>query len=156
VPTGRGSRTEVAEPTSTARFTVHVDGREISVARVSAPTLAADPASLTARPVPRDPDRVIWSGKPQRGTVVLARAVDGDRTFYDWRRAALAADQRSHEGATRNVEVSILDAAGREPVLAYRLVSAWPVRWSGPALDALEASVAHEELELVYHDLQRV
>jgi phage tail-like protein len=141
-------------PSPNARFTVHIDGREVAVARVTAPTLAADPASVRAMPVPSEPDHVTWSGKPARGTVVLARAVDRDRTFYEWRRAALSADQEVHETATRHVEVSLLDAAGEEPVVTYRLVSAWPLRWSGPSLDALVPSVAHEELELVYHDLQ--
>jgi phage tail-like protein len=156
VPTDRGRLAAVGEPSSTARFTVRVDGKEIAVARVSAPSLASDRGSVTARPVPREPDRVVWSGKAERGTVVLARAVDRDRTFYEWRRAALSDDERVHLAATRNVEVSVLDAAGREPVFGYRLASAWPLRWSGPALDALLPSVAHEELELIYHDLKLV
>jgi phage tail-like protein len=156
VPTDRGRRTAAGEPSSTARFAVHVDGEEIAVAWVSAPTLAADRGSVTARPVPRDPDRVVWTGKPERGTVVLARAVDGDRTFYEWRRAALSSGREVHVAATRDVEVAVLDAAGLKPVFTYRLVSAWPLRWSGPALDALQPSVAVEELELIYHDLHLV
>lgn len=35
----------------------------------------------------------------------------------------------------------------------WRLVKAWPRRWSGPAFDARESGVAFEELELAFDDL---
>lgn len=151
--TSRNERVRVDEPSSAARFVVRIGDVEVGVARVSAPTLASDLASATVRPGTRQTGHVVWSAKPVRNTVVFARAIDGDRTFYQWRRAALSEDPRAHDTATRDVEVSVLDAAGRAPVVTYRLVGAWPLRWSGPALDALVPSVAYEELEVVYHDL---
>jgi phage tail-like protein len=153
VATSRSERSRAGEPSSTARFVVHIGEVEVAVAWVSAPMLASDLASATMRPGARQSDHVVWSAKPVRSTVVLGRAVDDDRTFYEWRRAALSEDPRGHDAATRDVEVSVLDAAGRKPTFTYRLVGAWPLRWSGPALDALAPRVAHEELEVVYHDL---
>lgn len=204
MPNGRSGRA-AQDPVSTARFVVHVDGREIAVARITAPALASNPDSLTTRtvggdqppaprpgdspppgrpspphglpphiPQPQDPptrgpqpggpqqpqpdvpQQVIWSGRPARTTVVLARAVDGDPYLFDWRRTALSDDQKVQAGATRNVEVGVLGPADTRPVFRYRLVSAWPVRWSGPALDALHPVIAEEELELVFHDLHRL
>ena len=38
-------------------------------------------------------------------------------------------------------------------VNAWRLVRAWPCRWSGPAFDALRADIAFEEIELRFDDL---
>jgi phage tail-like protein len=39
-------------------------------------------------------------------------------------------------------------------VNAWRLTRAWPVRWSGPAFDAMSGEIAWEELELAYDDLE--
>jgi hypothetical protein len=38
-------------------------------------------------------------------------------------------------------------------VNAWRLVGAWPVRWSGPAFNAMTSELAFEELELTFADL---
>jgi len=81
-------------------------------------------------------------------TVVLRRALSGSTDFYDWRRAvADGLDDR------RDVLLELLDGPGGRPVTTWRLVGAWPVRWSGPALDALVSEVACEELELAFDDL---
>ena len=36
---------------------------------------------------------------------------------------------------------------------AWRLLRAWPSRWSGPSFDALNNDIAFEELELTFDDL---
>ena len=36
---------------------------------------------------------------------------------------------------------------------SWRLVDAWPSRWSGPAFNALSGEVAIEELEVAFDDL---
>jgi phage tail-like protein len=143
-----------ATPVTGARFSVHINRRELAVARISAPTLAVDPASVTAQPVPRGAGRVNWSGELQTGSLVLARAVDGDRTLYRWQRQAVAATRSEREKATRDVVIRLLDASGRESVATFELVCAWPVRWSGPKLDGLSSELAIEELEIVYADLK--
>jgi phage tail-like protein len=144
---------DTATPVTGACFSVHIGERELAVARVSAPTLAVDRASLTARPVPADEGRVNWSGEPQTGSLVLTRAVDGDPTLYRWQRQALAATPREREMATRDVVIRLLDPSGLEPVATFELVCAWPVRWIGPKLDGLSSELAIEELEVVYADL---
>jgi tail tube protein gp19 len=81
-------------------------------------------------------------------TVVLRRALTRDRELYDWRR-------RIAEGARdrRTVTISQLEAAAGAVVNSWRLVRAWPCRWSGPAFNALESGIAYEELELAFDDL---
>lgn len=49
--------------------------------------------------------------------------------------------------------ISQLDRPGGSVVNSWRLVGAWPRRWSGPAFDALEGGLAYEELELALDDL---
>lgn len=81
-------------------------------------------------------------------TVVLKRALTSSTELYDWRRRIAAGkDDR------RDVIIRQLSAPGGKVVHAWRLVRAWPCRWSGPAFDAMSNAVAFEELELSFDDL---
>jgi len=153
-----------AGPVAACDFTVTIGDREVAVARLSPASLAADPDTVVATPVPPkrarrlrspDPPRVTWSGEAARGSVVLGRALDGDPTFYGWRREALSTEEEVRAAATRDIGVRILDPVTRAPVAVLRLHCAWPQRWSGPVLDGRSTEVAWEELEVVYHDLFR-
>lgn len=164
MPSGPVTGPGTAGPVAACDFTVTIGDREVAVARLSAPSLAADPDTVIATPVPPPrgprrpppgPPRVTWSGAAVPGAVVLGRALDGDRAFYRWRRDALAADDAVRAAATRDVTIRILDPVTRTPAAVLRLHCAWPRRWSGPMLDGRADEVAWEELEVVYHDLFR-
>jgi phage tail-like protein len=144
-------RGPVAGPIAGTRFTVSIDGRDLAVARVSSPQLPADRDSLQLGSV-GDRRPLVWSAAPACGAVVLERAFDGDTTLYAWRRRAATHDVEAQQAATQDVQISVLDAAGAV-VATLLLQRAWPVSWAGPALDANEARVATESLELVYADL---
>jgi phage tail-like protein len=81
-------------------------------------------------------------------TVILRRALTRSSELYDWRR--LIVDGKDDR---RDVTISQLSASGGEIVNTWRLVGAWPCRWSGPALNAQANDVAIEELELAFDDL---
>jgi phage tail-like protein len=92
--------------------------------------------------------------EPQKGpthlfeTVVLRRAMTRSTGLYDWRRRIVdGKDDR------RDVTIRQLSAPGGEVVNSWRLVRAWPSRWSGPAFDAKSNDIAFEELELTFDDL---
>ena len=117
-------------------FQVLVGDRELSVAAVSRLSSETDLDANAASPVHRF------------APVVLRRAISTSTELYDWRRAIVAGkDDR------RDVTISQLSAPGGSVVNAWRLVRAWPCRWSGPAFDALDNAVACEELELAFEDL---
>jgi phage tail-like protein len=117
-------------------FQVLVGDRELSFAAVSRLSSETDVEARPARPGHRF------------APVVLRRAVTTSTELYDWRRAIVAGkDDR------RDVTIRQLSAPGGSVVNAWRLVRAWPVRWSGPAFDALDNSIAWEELELAFEDL---
>jgi phage tail-like protein len=63
--------------------------------------------------------------------------------------------RRIVEGKDERMDVTIRQRSAPDGVVvnAWRLVRAWPCRWSGPAFDALDNSVACEELELAFDDL---
>jgi phage tail-like protein len=118
------------QPILNAHFRVEIGRQEVGVARISELQLS-DPA--------RTADAVAQ-------TLTLARAIDADRTFYRWRiEAARGKDDR------RRVRIHHLRAPGEEtPAWTFTLISAWPVRWTGPRFDAAAPEIAWEELELSY------
>ena len=81
-------------------------------------------------------------------TVVLRRAVTRSSELYEWRkRIADGVDDR------RTVTIQQLDRPDGDVANTWRLVGAWPSRWSGPTFTALASDVAMEELELSFEDL---
>jgi phage tail-like protein len=81
-------------------------------------------------------------------TVILRRALTTSTELYDWRRLIV-----SGKDDRRDVTIRQLSAPGGKPVNAWTLKRAWPIRWSGPAFDAMKSDVACEELELTFEDL---
>jgi phage tail-like protein len=120
----------------TSSFEVLVGDRELGFAEVSRLSSETD---LEA-PADRQAHRY--------ATVVLRRALSSDTELYDWRRLIVEGkDDR------RDVTFRQLSAPGGKVVNAWRLVRAWPCRWSGPAFDARIDDIAWEELELTFDDL---
>jgi len=117
-------------------FEVLIQDRELSFAAVSRLTSETD--------LDGHPDRRVH----RFATVVLRRSITTSTELYDWRRRVVdGKDDR------RDVTIRQLSAPGGDVVNAWRLVRAWPCRWSGPYFDALANDVACEELELLFDDL---
>jgi hypothetical protein len=120
----------------TSNFRVLIGRRELGFAEVGPVSSATD---LALPPEQRS---------HRFETVVLRRALTTSTELYDWRRAIAAGkDDR------RTVTIHQLDSAGGKIVNSWRLVRAWPSRWSGPAFNALGSGVAFEELELAFDDV---
>jgi phage tail-like protein len=119
----------------TSHFRVLIGRREVGFSEVGSVTSQTD---LT---LPADHRHTF-------GSVVLRRALTGSTELYDWRRAIVAGkDDR------RPVTIQLLDEPDGNVAGSWQLVGAWPSRWSGPALNALESGIAYEELELTYDDV---
>ena len=117
-------------------FEVLIGKRELGFAQVGPLTSETDFYALSDRPVHRF------------ATVVLRRALTTSTELYDWRRLIVQGkDDR------RDVTIRQLSAPGGKIVNSWRLVGAWPSRWSGPAFDAMNNDIAYEELELTFDDL---
>jgi T4-like virus tail tube protein gp19 len=120
----------------TSNFRVLIGRRELGFSEVGRVTSATD---LTLPPDQR---------RHRFETVVLRRALTASTELYDWRKAVVdGKDDR------RTVTIHQLDGPGGKIVNSWRLVGAWPARWSGPTFNALEAGVAFEELELSFDDV---
>jgi phage tail-like protein len=117
-------------------FEVRIGGRDLGFAEVGPLRSETVTDEATGRPGHRlEP-------------VVLRRALTRSTELYDWRRAIVEGkDDR------RDVTIRQLSMPGGKPVNAWRLVRAWPSRWSGPSFDAMTDDITYEELELSYEDL---
>ena len=117
-------------------FEVLVGERNIGFAEISRLTSETALAAPSERPIHRF------------ATIVLRRALTTSTELYDWRRLIITGqDDR------RDVTIRQLSAPGGKIVNAWRLMRAWPCRWSGPAFDAMKTDIACEELELTFDDL---
>lgn len=129
-------------------FSVLIDGESVSCAHVSPLAMSSLESGLKQIISPDDRDVVLWSAPKQAGRLVIARALDGNRRLYSWRREAM-----SGKPAVRTIEINHLDRSGTQTLFTWELTHAWPVRWTGPRYDALHGGIAFEELEVVYNDL---
>ncbi len=120
----------------TSNFVVLIGDRELGFAEVS---------RLTSETNPDVPDH---RHGHRFATVVLRRALTRSSELYDWRR--LIVDGKDDR---RDVTIRQLSTPGGKLANAWRLVGAWPCRWSGPSFDAMSNDIAFEELELMFDDL---
>ena len=117
-------------------FAVFIGDREFGFAEVGRLTSETELPGVSEKPGHR------------LATVVLRRALTTATELYDWRRAIV-----SGKDDRRDVTIRQLSAPGGKVVNAWTLTRAWPIRWSGPAFDAMKSDVACEELELMFEDL---
>jgi phage tail-like protein len=81
-------------------------------------------------------------------TVIFRRALSRSTELYDWRRRIVdGVDDR------RDITIHQLESPDGAIANSWRLVGAWPCRWSGPAFNALGGELAIEELEVAFADL---
>jgi phage tail-like protein len=120
----------------TSYFRVLIGGHEIGVAEISPLTSKTD-AGVPGR-----------EHQQHFETVILRRALSRSTELFDWRRRIVhGTDDR------RDVTIHQLEGPDAAVANSWRLVDAWPCRWSGPAFNALSGELAIEELELAFADI---
>ncbi len=84
--------------------------------------------------------------------VVLKRGVTNDMEIWDWRKTV--EDGKVNE-ARKDGSITMYDQSHRE-VARWNFLSAWPVKVSGPSLNAATNEIAIEELTIAHEGMQRV
>lgn len=86
--------------------------------------------------------------RTKQSTIKLKRGVV-DRAMWAWQ------DDLAHGRTTRyGGSIRILDESGA-PVAEWQFFRAFPVKWTGPELNATQSQVAVESLELAHEGLLR-
>jgi phage tail-like protein len=89
-----------------------------------------------------------FPGRTKQVNIQLKRGI-ADRKIWDW-----YYDVTQGKVVFRNGSVRAFDAAG-SAVMEWRFLNAFPCKWIGPSLNAMQSSVAIETLELCHQGLQR-
>jgi phage tail-like protein len=89
------------------------------------------------------PGRAVW------GNLKLRRGVVRSADLWDWHRGFTEGRGKRRDGV-----VTLLDEAG-EAVRSWRFTRGLPVRWVGPSLNAREAQVAVEEIEIAHEGIRQ-
>jgi phage tail-like protein len=87
-------------------------------------------------------------GLVSSSNITLSRGVTTDSALWEWRQRLMKG-----EADRRNMSIILMDDQ-RNDVIRWNLRNCWPVRWSGPALDATADEVAIETLEITHEGLE--
>lgn len=90
-------------------------------------------------------------GYTEYGDVTLQYGLTDSRELWDWLLTVV-----NGRVERRSVSIIMLDPDGVAEKMRWNLLRAWPSRWVGAPLDALQHEIAIESLTLVYESLERV
>jgi phage tail-like protein len=88
-------------------------------------------------------------GRSKQPNLVLKRGI-ADRLLWDW-----YYDLTQGRIVTRHGTVTIKSPDGGSAVAEWEFSDAFPVKWTGPELNATQSAVAVETLELAHSGLRR-
>lgn len=88
-------------------------------------------------------------GRSKQSNVTLKRGLV-DKALWDWYDAV-----RSGRFRARNASILIHDPSGSDDLVEFQLIDAFPVKWIGPELSAIQNNLAIETLELAHQGLLR-
>ncbi len=91
----------------------------------------------------------VMPARVKRGTITLKRGMVTNTELLGWYLAVMAGEIAK---SRRQVSIIMLDSLG-ETIMRWDFIGAYPVKWSGPELDAGSNQVAIETLELAYESL---
>jgi len=137
----------VQHPMPAYHFLVEWGGARVSFIEVSGLEITTD---VIEHRDGADPDQTAHKmpGLTRYKNIVLKRGIlKGDNDFFNWMNT-----KSLNQVERRDIIIKLLNE-NHEPVISWRAVNAFPVRLSGPVLNANSSDVAIEELELAHEGL---
>lgn len=93
-----------------------------------------------------------YPGLLKYGNITLKKGIiSGDKNIYDWMMTGLTG---SAEMTRKTVTIFLLGPDGTSKA-SWRAINAWPVKYTGPDLNATSSEVAVETLEIAHEGLTR-
>jgi phage tail-like protein len=89
-------------------------------------------------------------GPVEYADVNLRYGLTSSHEMWDWFMSAVKGKVER-----KNVSILLLDSDGVTEIMRWNLINAWPSRWQGTLLNALNHEVAIESLTLVFETLER-
>ena len=88
-------------------------------------------------------------GLKKYGNITLRKGLADSRALYDWMIAGV-----DGEVTRKTITISLLGQTG-DVVAAWRVINAWPVKYTGPDFNATSSEVAVETLEIAHEGMTR-
>lgn len=88
-------------------------------------------------------------GPTKSGNIILKRGIAPTQEFLEWYGKILAGNIVRHD-----VIISMRELEVNKKVVQWRVIDAWPCKWSGPNFVAGDNVVAIESLELAHSGLE--
>ena len=134
-------------PLLTCHFQVEWGGANMGFMEVSGLTIEHD---VVEHREGNDPNYTSHKmpGQKKYHNIVLKRAIiKGDNSFYEWMNTI-----QLNQVQRRDIIISLLNEA-HEPVLVWKVLNAWPVKFEGPTLKSDVSELAIETLEIVHEGI---
>ncbi len=141
----------MAEPRDWAltsfHFTIEWGGTQISAQEVTGLSLSTELIEYRAGDDPTFIKQKIPGLKSFDNINVKKGMFRGDTEFYEW-----YTDVQSNPQRRENIVINLLDEE-HNPVMSWTIVNAYPIKISGPDLNAENNAVAIESLELAHEGI---
>lgn len=131
-------------PMPAYHFTVEWGGARIGFAEVSGLNIYMDVSEYRDG---SDPGQGVHKipGLTHYSNIVLRRTImKGDNDFFNWVKT-----KNLNQVDRRDILIQLLNE-NHEPVISWKVINAFPVKYTGPRLNANASEVAIEELELAH------
>ena len=92
------------------------------------------------------------SGADKWSNIELKRGVDVDKGLYEWRKMV---EDKGPDGARTDCTLELLDYDG-SPIATYTITQAWPVKYTGVAMNAGSNEIAVEGITLAHEGFKRM
>jgi phage tail-like protein len=92
------------------------------------------------------------SGADKWSNIELKRGVDVDKGLYEWRRMV---EDQGPDAARTDCTLELLDYDG-SPIATYTITQAWPVKYTGVAMNAGSNEIAVEGITLAHEGFKRM
>ena len=136
------------DPYKDFRFQVEIDG--IASSRFLECTGLGSEVAVIEYREGGDPTAVRkLPGRASFSDITLKRGITESRDLYDWHRSLLQGQNDRHNG-----KIILLDDGGAE-VVRWVFREAWPRKWEGPELNAMNNEVAIETFVLTCESIER-
>ncbi len=131
----------------TRNFTVEWGGDRIGVTEVTGLSIGVETNSYREG-TDRDGASIINPGLEKTNNIVLKRGIlRGDTQLYDWMKQVI-----DNQTEPRDLTISLLNNE-YEPVLTWRVASAYPIHMEWSDLHANESVVAMESIEITHEGI---
>jgi phage tail-like protein len=87
-------------------------------------------------------------GRAKHPNLVLKRGVTHQKNLSDW------FFECKDQAKRRTITIKLIGRDPQNPIRTWSFDSAFPVKWTGPTLNAGQAAPAIEQLEIVHHGIR--